>query len=143
MNSNTREGGRPVQSVQRARLNEQVARVVFFICAILLVAVIIGVIVFIGSKAFLVFGQGATIKGFFLGTFWAPTGNSDPTGNGNPSYGAGGLILGSVITTVIAVIIVTPLAIGTAGVFNRSAPSWVVRSLAPLIAILIRVPSLV
>ncbi len=97
-----------MQSMQRARLGDQVARVVFFICAILLVAVIIGVIVFIGSKAFLVFGQGVNIRGFFLGTFWDPTGNADPTGNGNPSYGAGGLILGSVITTVVAVIIVTP-----------------------------------
>src|SRR5260370_5410511 len=143
MNSNTREGGRPVQSVQRARLSEQVARVVFFICAILLVAVIIGVIVFIGSKAFLVFGQGANIKGFFLGTFWDPIGNSDPTGNGNPSYGAGGLILGSVITTVIAVIIVTPLAIGTAVFFTESAPCWLVRIMQPLIEIFTGVPSVV
>src|SRR5258708_18755407 len=131
MNSNTREGGRPVQSVQRARLSEQVDRVVVFIWAILLVAVIIGVIVFIGSKAFLVFGQGANIKGFFLGTFWDPTGNADPTGNGNPSYGAGGLILGSVITTVVAVIIVTPLAIGTAVFFHQSAPRLRVRLQQP------------
>src|SRR5260370_16392218 len=113
-NSNTREGGRPVQSVQRARLSEQVARVVFFICAILLVAVIIGVIVFIGSKAFLVFGQGVNIRGFFLGTFWDPTGNADPTGNGNPSYGAGGPILGPVLPTVAAVVLVPPLPIAPA-----------------------------
>jgi phosphate transport system permease protein len=129
--------------MQRARLGDQVARVVFFICAILLVAVIIGVIVFIGSKAFLVFGQGANIRGFFLGTFWDPTGNADPTGNGNPSYGAGGLILGSVITTVIAVIIVTPLAIGTAVFFTESAPAWLVRVMQPLIEIFTGVPSVV
>src|SRR5258708_14821141 len=109
--SNTREGGRPVQSMQRARLGDQVARVVFFICAILLVAVIIGVIVFIGSKAFLVFGQGVNIRGFFLGTFWDPTGNADPTGNGNPSYWAGGLLLGSLIKTQAAVIIFPPSAL--------------------------------
>jgi phosphate transport system permease protein len=132
-----------VQSVQRARLNDQVARVVFLICAILLVAVIIGVIVFIGSKAFLVFGQGATIRGFFLGTFWDPTGAADPTGNGNPSYGAGGLILGSVITTVIAIIIVTPLAIGTAVFFTEAAPGWLVRIMQPLIEIFTGIPSVV
>jgi phosphate transport system permease protein len=132
-----------VQSVQRARLNDQVARVAFLICAILLVAVIIGVIVFIGSKAFLVFGQGANIRGFFLGTFWDPTGAADPTGNGNPSYGAGGLILGSVITTVIAMIIVTPLAIGTAVFFTESAPGWLVRIMQPLIEIFTGVPSVV
>src|SRR5258708_21907886 len=109
MNSNAREGGRPVQSMQRARLSEQVARVVFFICAILLVAVIIGVIVFIGSKAFLVFGQGANIRGFFLGTFWDPTGAADPPCNGNPSYGAGGLIFCSVMPSRIVAFLSTPL----------------------------------
>src|ERR1700674_173801 len=85
-----------VQTLQRARLTDQVVRILFFICAILLVVVIIGVIVFIGSKAFLIFGEGANVRDYFLGTFWDPTGN-----NGTPSYGAGGLILGSVITTVV------------------------------------------
>lgn len=132
-----------MQYMQRARLADQVARAVFFICAVLLVAVIIGVIVFIGSKAFLVFGQGANLRQFFLGTFWDPTGNADPTGNGNPSYGAGGLILGSVITTVIAMIIVTPLAIGTAVFFTESAPHWLVTIMQPLIEIFTGIPSVV
>ena len=132
-----------MQYMQRARLADQVARAVFFICAVLLVAVIIGVIVFIGSKAFLVFGQGANVRQFFLGTFWDPTGNADPTGNGNPSYGAGGLILGSVITTVIAMIIVTPLAIGTAVFFTESAPHWLVSIMQPLIEIFTGIPSVV
>ncbi len=53
--------------MQRARLADRVVSVVFFLCALLLVAVIISVIVFIASKAFLVFGQGATVKGVL---FW-------------------------------------------------------------------------
>jgi phosphate transport system permease protein len=132
-----------VQYMQRARLADKVARLVFLICAVLLVAVIIGVIVFIGSKAFLVFSQGANVRQFFLGTFWDPTGGADPTGNGNPSYGAGGLILGSVITTVIAMIIVTPLAIGTAVFFTESAPHWLVSIMQPLIEIFTGIPSVV
>jgi phosphate transport system permease protein len=132
-----------VQYMQRARLAEKVARMVFLICAVLLVAVIISVIVFIGSKAFLVFSQGANVRQFFLGTFWDPTGGADPTGNGNPSYGAGGLILGSVITTVIAMIIVTPLAIGTAVFFTESAPHWLVSIMQPLIEIFTGIPSVV
>ena len=132
-----------MQYMQRARLADKVARVVFLICAVLLVAVIIGVIVFIGSKAFLVFSQGANVRQFFLGTFWDPTGNADPTGNGNPSYGAGGLILGSVITTVIAMIIVTPLAIGTAVFFTESAPHWLVSIMQPLIEIFTGIPPVV
>lgn len=132
-----------MQFVQRARIFDRVVSVVFFICTLLLVAVIISVIVFIASKAFLVFGQGATVRGFFFGSFWDPTGNSDPTGNGNPSYGAGGLILGSVITTVIAIIIVAPLAIGTAVFFTEAAPQWFVRIMQPLIEIFTGIPSVV
>jgi len=132
-----------VEHVQRARLSDRLARIVAFICALLLVAVILGVIIFIGSKAFLVFGQGANFRGFFFGTFWDPTGQQDPTGNGNPTYGAAGLILGSVITTVISVIIVTPLAIGTSVFFTEAAPQWVVRIMQPLIEIFTGIPSVV
>jgi len=128
-----------VQFMQRAHLTDRVVRLVFFICALLLVAVIIGVIVFIGSKAFLVFSEGANVGTFFFGTFWDPTGAA----NGTPSYGAGGLILGSVITTVIAVIIVTPFAIGTAVFFTEAAPHWLVRVMQPLIEIFTGIPSVV
>jgi phosphate transport system permease protein len=132
-----------VQYMQRARAFDRAARALFFFCAILLVAIIIAVIVFISSKAFLVFGQGANPGKFFFGTFWDPTGSEDPTGNGNPSYGAGGLIVGSIITTVIAIIIVTPFAIGTAVFFTEAAPRWLVRIMQPLIEIFTGVPSVV
>ena len=132
-----------MQTLQRARLADQVVRILFFICSILLVAVIIGVIAFIGSKAFLVFGEGTNVRDYFFGTFWDPTGTQDPTGNGNSSYGAGGLILGSVITTVVAMIIVTPLAIGTAVFFTEAAPRWLVRIMQPLIEIFTGIPSVV
>ncbi|HLL78311.1 MAG TPA: phosphate ABC transporter permease subunit PstC [Ktedonobacteraceae bacterium] len=132
-----------MQTSRSAHLSDQVARVIFFICAILLVVIIIGVIAFIASKAFLVFGEGATYKGFFTGTFWDPTGVEDPTGNGNPTYGAAGLILGSIITTVIAIIIVTPFAIGTAVFFTEAAPQWLVRVMQPLIEIFTGMPSVV
>jgi phosphate transport system permease protein len=126
------------QYLQRSRLSNQVARVVFFVCAILLVVVILSVIIFIGLKAFLVFTQGVSVKTFFTSTSWDPTG-----GNGTPSFGAGGLILGSAITTALAVIIVTPLAIGTAVFFTELAPRSVVAVLQPLIEIFTGMPSVV
>jgi phosphate transport system permease protein len=125
---------------RRARLADRVISVVFLICAILLVAIILGVIYFIASQSFQVFLQGATLKGFFFGTFWDPTG--EITG-GAPSYEAGGLILGSVITTVCAMIIVVPFAIGTAVFFTEAAPQWLVRIMQPLIEIFTGIPSVV
>jgi phosphate transport system permease protein len=125
---------------RRARLVDRVISVVFLICAILLVAIILAVIFFIASQSFQVFFQGATLKGFFFGTFWDPTG--EITG-GAPSYGAGGLILGTVITTVFAMIIVVPFAIGTAVFFTEAAPQWLVRIMQPLIEIFTGIPSVV
>lgn len=132
-----------VQYNQRARLADQVARVVFFVCAIMLVVVIASVIVFISSKAFNIFSEGASVKTFFTGTNWDPTGSNDPTGNGYPSYGAFGLILGSLVITLGSILIVMPLALGTAVFFTEMAPTWLVSLLQPLIEIFTGMPSVV
>lgn len=132
-----------MQYSQRARLSDQVARVTFCLCAILLVAVIIAVIVFISSKAFRIFSEGADIKTYFTVDNWDPTGVNDPTGNGHPTYGAFGLILGSVVITLGSILIVTPLALGTAVFFTEMAPRWLVSFLQPLIEIFTGVPSVV
>lgn len=131
------------QRSQRGRLTDQIARVVFFVCAILLIVVIVSVILFIASKAFVVFFQGARPNTFFLTANWDPTGNNDPSGNAVPSFGAGGLILGSIITTALSVILVIPFAIGTAAFFTELAPKWMVTILQPLIEIFTGIPSVV
>src|SRR2546426_6904569 len=46
-----------------------------------------------------------------------------------------GLILGSIIITVCAIILVTPFAIGTAVFFTEAAPNWLVRIMQPLIEV--------
>jgi phosphate transport system permease protein len=132
-----------VQFSQRSRLTDQVARAVCFICAILLVAVIVAIFVFVGSKSFKIFAEGANPRTFFTTSNWDPTGTNDPTGNGNPSYGGYGLILGSIVITLGSIIIVTPLALLTAVFFTEMAPKWLVRVLQPLIEIFTGVPSVV
>jgi phosphate transport system permease protein len=105
------------------------------------VVVIVGVFFFIGSNAFKVFGEGANVRDFFFSTNWDPTGGGDI--NGNPSYGAGGLILGSIVVTLVSVIIATPLAFGMALFFNEVSPHWFTRLLQPLIEIFTGMPSVV
>ena len=80
-------------TARKAHMAGDVARGVFLICAVLLIAVIVSVFVFIGFNAFRVFTEGATFKDFLFTSSWDPTGNNDV--NGNPHFGAGGLILGS------------------------------------------------
>lgn len=122
-------------------MSDQVARGVFLLCAVLLIAVIISIFVFIGTNAFRVFSEGASLREFFFGTNWDPTGNNDL--NGNPAYGAGGLILGSIVITFFSVLIATPLAIGLAVCFTEVAPRWLTRLLQPLIELFTGMPSVV
>ncbi|GAC1388097.1 MAG: phosphate ABC transporter permease subunit PstC [Ktedonobacteraceae bacterium] len=133
-----------VQRTQaRSHLADQVSRVVFFVCAIFLVIVILSVIMLIGSNAYRVFFEGANFKDFFTTSNWDPTGNNDPTGNATPHFGAGGLILGSIVTTFLSVLIVIPLAFGMALFFTESAPKWLESILQPLIEVFTGMPSVV
>ena len=120
---------------------DRAARVIFLICAILIVLVIAGVFIFIGLNAFKVFGEGANLKDFLFSTKWDPTGNGDV--NGNPSFGAGGLILGSIVVTFFSVLIATPLAFGMALFFTEVSSNWLGNLLRPLIEVFTGMPSVV
>lgn len=134
-----------MQQVRRAsrtaRTADNIARGVFLVCAILIIVVIISVFMFIGLNAFRVFTEGATVRDFFFSTNWDPTGNNDI--NGNPSFGAGGLILGSIVITFFSVLIVIPLAWGMALSFTEIVPPGVANFLQPLIEIFSGMPSVV
>jgi phosphate transport system permease protein len=130
-----------VDKAQRAHLADRIAQSIFFACAVLLILVIISIFIFIGSNAFRVFTEGATLHQFFFTTNWDPTGGSDI--NGNPSYGAGGLILGSIVITFFAIIITTPLAFGLALCFTEVIPRWLANLIQPLIEIFTGIPSVV
>lgn len=128
--------------MQGARVSDQVARVLFIVCAVLIVLIMVGVFYIIGSQAFTVFSV-VTPGKFFFGNFWDPTGAGDPGGNSNPSFGASGLIVGSIIITLLSVIIAAPLAIGLALLFTEASPRWLTRILQPLIEIFTGMPSVV
>ena len=130
-----------VQKVQRMRLSDQVARVIFLICAIFLVAVILGVFIFVGSRAFRIFFEpgGTSLKEFFTSTNWDPTASNNDT----PKFGALGLIIGSVVITLGSVLIATPLSFGMALFMTETTPRWLARFLQPLLEIFTGMPSVV
>lgn len=126
---------------RKARIADTSSRAVFFFCALLIIAVIVSIFVFIGSKAFSVFSEGANVKDFFFSTNWDPTGGNDI--NGNPHYGAGGLILGSFVITFFSVLIVIPFAFGMALFLTEITPNWLARILQPLLEVFTGMPSVV
>lgn len=130
---------RNLRGSQGSYIADRVASVVFLICAILIVFVIVGIFIFLGSNSFRVFGEGGTLQQFFFGTTWDPSGAT--TDSGNPIFGAGGLILGTIVITIVSVIIATPLSFGMALFFTEMSPRSLSRILQPLIEIFTGMPS--
>jgi len=132
-----------VQNMQTAKVADHTARIIFLVCAILIIIVIVSVFVFLGSNAFRLFYEsgGTSVWHFFTSTNWDPTGNNDP--NGNPQFGAAGLIIGSLVITILSVIITIPLAFGMALFLTELTPKWLARSLQPLLELFTGMPSVI
>ncbi len=134
-----------MQNMQTAKFADHTARIIFFVCAVLIVIVILGIFGFLGLNAFRLFYEsgGTSIGHFFTSTNWDPTGINDPTGNGNPQFGAWGLILGSLVITIFSVIITIPLAFGMALFLTELTPRWLARILLPLLELFTGMPSVI
>ncbi len=132
---------RPV--MQGQRIADRSARAIFVICAIFLVLVIVAVFIFLGSNAFRLFFEkgGTDLKTFFTSTNWDPTGNNDP--NGDPHFGAAGLMIGSIVITLLSVLITIPFAFAMALFLTEISPRWLANILQPLLEIFTGMPSVV
>jgi phosphate transport system permease protein len=72
--------------------------------------------------------------GNFLGTRWYPTFDL---------FGTMPLVLGSVLVTVVAIVIALPLGVATAVFVREVAPNWTRELLKPMIEVLAGIPSVV
>ncbi|GCE11086.1 phosphate ABC transporter permease subunit PstC [Tengunoibacter tsumagoiensis] len=124
--------------VRRTRLADRIANNIFLICAILIVVIILAVFIFVGINGFQMFNLDPHSKNFLTSAVWDPQGNKGPT-----SYGMLGFILGSVVTTALAVIISTPLAFGMALFMTEVTPKWLENILRPLLEIFTGMPSVI
>ncbi len=123
--------------LRRGRWGDVAARYLFLICAILIIAIIIGVFVFVGANALGLFtNDPAHAFTFFTSMKWSPDAKT-------PSYGALVPIIGSVVTTLITIVIVAPLAFGMALFMTELCPKWLEGILRPLLEILTGMPSVV
>ncbi len=122
----------------RGRVTEQVARNIFLICAILVVVIIASIFVFLGINAFHMFGEDPKSWNFLSTTNWDPHAN-----HGTASYGMLGFILGSVVTTVLSVIIASPLSFCMALFMTEVCPRWLENILRPLIELFTGIPSVI
>ncbi|MBE0429051.1 MAG: phosphate ABC transporter permease subunit PstC [Thermoleophilia bacterium] len=105
------------------------------LCGVTSIAVMALIFLFLFRDAFSLFGHYSPID-FLTGQNWYPI--SSP-----PVFGILPLILGSLLVTLIAVVIAVPLGIGTAIYIAEVAPAWLRESLKPIIEIVAGIPSVV
>jgi len=80
--------------------------------------------------------------GFLTSADWDP-GHTDSAGNADPIYGAAGPIFGTIVTSIIALVMAVPLAFGIAFFLTELAPNWLRRPIGTAVELLAAVPSIV
>jgi phosphate transport system permease protein len=116
-------------------IGERVSHAAFAACAAFLVLAMAAIFLFVGANALQTF----TVKhvnpfSFFFGTGWFPT---------SGEVGALVMIVGSVLVTLFAVLVSTPMSVGLAVFVTEIAPPWVQRFMQPVFELFLGIPSII
>ena len=114
---------------------EEIAQVIFTLCAFLAILAVISITVYMvinGTPALFQVG----IRGILFGTAWKPTAE-------NPSFGILYVILTSIIGTALAVLFGVPIGILTAVFLAETAPRKLAALVKPAVELLAGIPSVV
>ena len=104
-------------------------------CAVLTIAVTVGIILSLSGQALTFFGHVSPID-FLTGQNWSPLSNT-------PSYGVIPLISGTLIVTVGSAVIALPVGLGAAIYLSEYASSRVRGIVKPLLEILAWIPTVI
>ncbi|WP_125154634.1 phosphate ABC transporter permease subunit PstC [Clostridium rectalis] len=116
---------------------EYIGKLYALICAMVIIILTLSIIFFIGVKGSSLFIKGNyTIKDFLLSTKWNP----DST---NPQFGAAIFITGSILVSIGAVIISTPIGLAIAIFMNYISPKVGKNILQPALELFVGIPSVV
>ncbi|MDD4239483.1 MAG: phosphate ABC transporter permease subunit PstC [Desulfotomaculaceae bacterium] len=109
--------------------------------ALVTILLTLAIIVFIATKGLSTFIiNGVPVKDFLFSTNWFP---DRPLEEGGPQVGVLAFMLGSIIVSLLAVLVSAPLSVACAVFIREIAPFWGQRVLQPAIEILAGIPSVV
>ncbi len=120
------------------RYSESRGKAIIYSSAFLMIIAVVAITLFLtlqGLRSFVI--DHLNIWNFLTGTEWYPDRAS------NPQFGAFPFIFGSVAVTLLAALLATPIAIGTAIFMAELANKWGQRIMQPVIEILVGIPSVV
>jgi phosphate transport system permease protein len=116
-------------------VKERFLRYLFLTCAFIAVLGVLLIFVFVGARGWPIFVKVGIIP-FLFGTDWAPTATP-------PSYGIFPMLFGSFAVMIGALLLGTPLAVGTAIFLSEVASPRVRAVVRPAVELLAGVPSVV
>lgn len=117
------------------RWRERTSRIVFASCAGLVVVIMASIIIFVGLNAFQTFTvYHANPFAFYFSPGWSPD---------NGQVGSLVLIVGSVVATLLAVLLGAPISVGIALFVTEVAPRWARQFMQPVIELLTGIPSII
>ncbi len=120
---------------RRARPGEKIIRVILFLCGAISILTTVGIVYELGKEALLFFqAPEVSLLEFFTGTEWQPA---------IMKFGIWPLVLGTVITSVLAMLVALPLGLGSAIYLSEYASERARNVLKPLLEILAGIPTVV
>ncbi|MDD4170014.1 MAG: phosphate ABC transporter permease subunit PstC [Desulfotomaculaceae bacterium] len=123
------------------RNSESLGRFLTTMAALIAIVSTITIVVFISLKGLSTFTtNGVSLKEFLFSTNWLP---DRPLAEGGPQVGVLAFIIGSLVVSMLAVLVSAPLSIACAVFIVEIAPYWGQRFLQPAIELLAGIPSVV
>ena len=134
-------GGRqPVSlTASSSRIGEKIVMALLWACAVVSILTTVGIVVILFEEAATFFeNEGISVGSFLTGTEWMPFGSAD-----QGRFGVLPLVAGTMLVTVIALIVAVPLGLASAAYLSEYAPARVRRYLKPTLEVLAGVPTVV
>ena len=131
-------GQRVDLSAGSARIGERIVLAILWVCAAISVLTTVGIVVILFSEAAGFFGEdNVTLAGFLSGTTWQPFGGDQG------EFGVLPLVAGTLLVTVIAMLVAVPLGLARAAYLSEYAPQRVRNTLKPVLEVLAGIPTVV
>ena len=124
---------RPGGGHERRLFYDRCGRYLFIMAACLMTLIIFSIIFFVGRQGLLTFTTVSPLE-FFFSSVWDPS-----TGK----FGAGAFIVGSVVSTLLAVLLGTPLGLLGAIFLAKVAPGVLKQVMRPAVDLYVAIPSVV
>jgi phosphate transport system permease protein len=106
----------------------------FFFFSIAMLCLVLGLVIYLVAQTGLLTFNDVSPSEFFLSLNWTPE---------EEQYGAGALIIGTLLLTGLTLIFAVPLSIGIALFTAEIAPGWFKRILRPILDLLVGIPSVI